>query len=364
MSERKKKSLTTISYKDALPHYHCRSEVTFGNLLTPRLKPRISLDKHRSPSSSFSTSEANSPNKKAASSFNDACSRTNKKEKHIFKELETIIERNSNLKTSLQKSSLEIELNKKSLTIERMQKEINEKNSKIFELENQINDMLKNKNFCEAQLSKGQSKKMEDYGAENMENTKNVYSNYEPQIVMDFLSNKEEQYKKKIDEVTAEKSKLQSKVNEMAKIIYNCQRENRILKEMRSHLTIITEQQENQVFLNLLIEENELLKEEIQSLSEKASEIPNNKVSELGNDLYIIMMELSQLLKITNAMYTEHKVDLVFLLGLTERKQLDTGNQWEKCRIMAKNIKSDMDELKKLISDVYAENCGEGCSVK
>lgn len=166
-------------------------------------------------------------------------------------------------------------------------------------------------------------------------------------------------------------SKLQIKQKNLIKIIADCSKENKLLKNSKYGLINMTELHdiENQFtdieeLQNKLIYENNDLKHQLEQAVIVSENNIRNQISDLSAGLYRIMLELTQLVRIVNIMQKGKKIDLEFLLGITKTSQEVNGDHLEQCKNLTTLIRQDLITLREVLSDVYAENCGDKCSTQ
>lgn len=343
MSEKKKpNSILHKSY-----HSHTRSEFKLPTFGIPIDVVQKSRKKYQSPHSSFATSAEFTPRKllhKKTECFSSVAHNSNVREQLLDNEMEILHVKNTSLKQNIQNSCLTIELERKDAIIVNLTQNLAQKDSKIKGLLAEI-EVLKENSLSRSPV--------------NMPNLKKDHEE-----LLTFFKNTEITLNRQIEDLKTENSKSKQKCQEMLKMIVSYKKEIQILKNLKIYnTTTCPVPSDTEFFQTVLLEENQLLKEQLKSFYSYEDGLFNVKISDLNNDLYKVMLDLTQLLKISKAIFKNEQVDIRFLLGMTQIRQDLSGDHLEKCKIMTNNIKNDMLEMRDLVSDLYAEKCGEICTI-
>ncbi|CAG9330430.1 unnamed protein product [Blepharisma stoltei] len=177
--------------------------------------------------------------------------------------------------------------------------------------------------------------------------------------------------KEEIEKLKDVNFKLQARQGNMIKIIAGYCKESKKMKTLKSGTISIEEMNdiekqfsEIEEIHNKLIEENNDLKHQLDQLNLENEQNVKGNIRDISSDLFKIMLELTQLVRIANIMHTGQRVDLEFLLGVTQQVQEIQGEPLEQCKDLIIVIRKDLVELRNVIADTYAEHCGDNCTTQ
>ncbi|CAG9314154.1 unnamed protein product [Blepharisma stoltei] len=265
--------------------------------------------------------------------------------------------------------------------------ELTKKDSIIVDLNLRLHEkniLIKN---LKEQLSNGElkeiKKKLEEKEAECERLKEQLNTNQkecieklekETQRLLNLLKegdNKLEALKKEIESLNEINSKLQTKQGSMVKAISNYNKEMKIMKvlkyrnityeEMHKIEKQFTEIEEIQ---NKLIQENSELKLQLAQMKLEKECSGRGEARDLASELFKIMLELTQLVRVVSIMHTGQRVDLSIILCVAQQIQEVTGEPLDQCKEITAIIRKDLSELRSIISDAYAEHCGEKCTTQ